>query len=265
MAWTAEWVKVCSVENCGKSVRCKGLCSLHYARMYVQGRTHRIKQSREGFCSVDACEEPIKGLRFCNKHYQLFKRNGKPEKVIRERVKHPYYHLWFERKQNDDLCREWLDFSEFVKGIGEKPEGNFFLTKPHHEYQYSPANFEWIEQLAIKFDETNKEFWARKWKDARVRNPDIEYERNLQRSFGISLDQYLEKFKNQNSVCAICNEPETSRGKGGTLRRLAVDHCHTENKIRELLCGRCNKILGAVNDSIELLEKMKQYLIKHKD
>jgi hypothetical protein len=39
----------------------------------------------------------------------------------------------------------------------------------------------------------------------------------------------------QNGVCAICKQSDDIN--------LAVDHCHTTNKIRGLLCVKCNKAL----------------------
>jgi hypothetical protein len=42
-----------------------------------------------------------------------------------------------------------------------------------------------------------------------------------------------------------------------------VDHCHKTNKRRGLLCHKCNVGLGMVQDSVEHLEKLIAYLIKH--
>lgn len=266
MAWTTDFPKpICTVENCNEPVRSKGLCRIHYQRMYVQGRTERVKHSREGVCLVEDCGLPIKGVGYCNKHYQLFKRNGSPQKLVKTAREHPLYVVWFEKLQNKRLCEEWQSFKVFCDGVGERPEGNFVLNRPNKTKPYGSDNFEWYEQLKKEEDEGNKEWWARKWKDARVRNPDVEYHRNLQRSFGIGLDEYLDKFNNQNGVCAICSNPETTVGQGKTLRRLAVDHNHKTGKIRELLCFRCNATLGKIDEDLELLEKIKKYLLKHKE
>lgn len=216
-------------------------------------------------CAVIDCGLPIKGHGYCNRHYQLFRRHGKPEKLVKTARTHPLYIPWFERRQNKILCEAWLDFKTFVQDVGERPEGHFILVRLDKDQPYGPNNFEWREHLKKKEDEPDKDWWARKWKDARARNPDVEYHRNLQRSFGISLDDYLQKFQNQNGVCAICKKAETSHGQAKTLRRLAVDHNHLTGEIRELLCNRCNTTLGRINEDLDLLEEMKNYLIKHKE
>jgi hypothetical protein len=47
---------------------------------------------------------------------------------------------------------------------------------------------------------------------------------------------YEEQLKKQNGRCAICDLP----AERSTYERLHVDHDHDTNKLRGLLCGRCN-------------------------
>lgn len=74
---------------------------------------------------------------------------------------------------------------------------------------------------------------------------------HLKHYFNMSFEEYSTMFKKQNGCCAICSRPDES---------LAVDHCHSTNKIRKLLCRNCNLSLGFCNDNIEILEKMILYL-----
>lgn len=93
------------------------------------------------------------------------------------------------------------------------------------------------------------------------RNPNNCKNGYLKRNYNITLDDYLNLLLNQNSVCKICKKEETSKNnKKGKIKDLAVDHCHKSGKIRGLLCTRCNTTLGRVEDSIELLENMINYL-----
>lgn len=78
--------------------------------------------------------------------------------------------------------------------------------------------------------------------------------------YGITLEDYKELFKNQNGLCAICSKPERTLSKDGTLKRLALDHCHTTKRVRKLLCDNCNKGLGAFYDKPELLRLAAEYL-----
>lgn len=70
--------------------------------------------------------------------------------------------------------------------------------------------------------------------------------------YGITTEQYTTILEKQKNVCAIC--------KKGSWRNLAVDHCHKTNKVRGLLCHKCNALLGYANDSVVILESAKKYL-----
>lgn len=43
---------------------------------------------------------------------------------------------------------------------------------------------------------------------------------------------------------------------------LCIDHCHTTNKIRGLLCSNCNTALGLLNESPEKMNGLLDYLDK---
>jgi Recombination endonuclease VII len=80
--------------------------------------------------------------------------------------------------------------------------------------------------------------------------------------YGISLVEYEELLEQQSFVCAICKQQERHRNKDCGVSNLAVDHCHKSNKIRGLLCNRCNRGLGLLGDSEEILSEALNYLRK---
>jgi hypothetical protein len=80
---------------------------------------------------------------------------------------------------------------------------------------------------------------------------------NLWRNYKITLEQYDELFQAQQGVCAICYRPEDPR------YTLAVDHDHDTEKVRSLLCRKCNTGIGALGDSPQLLHAAADYLIRH--
>ena len=81
--------------------------------------------------------------------------------------------------------------------------------------------------------------------------------------WNITVEQYDEMLKKQNSVCAICKKPELSTRGRAKSQSLAVDHCHETGKIRELLCMDCNQTLGRFNDDPSWFIAASEYLIKH--
>lgn len=60
---------------------------------------------------------------------------------------------------------------------------------------------------------------------------------NLRTRYSLSLAEYEKMVVDQNGLCAIClGEPKK--------QRLAVDHDHTDGRVRGLLCATCNSLLG---------------------
>ena len=78
-------------------------------------------------------------------------------------------------------------------------------------------------------------------------------------SSDITEDDYNNMLKSQNYCCAICGT-DTPTGK---WKVFAVDHDHTTGKVRSLLCNECNRGIGLLKDSPDLLMKAATYLISH--
>ncbi len=69
------------------------------------------------------------------------------------------------------------------------------------------------------------------------------------RKFKLTEDQYNDLMKHEN--CQICNVELTKK---------CIDHCHTTNKVRGVLCNNCNTALGLVGDNAQILQSMVEYL-----
>jgi len=82
---------------------------------------------------------------------------------------------------------------------------------------------------------------------------------DLKRQYGIDLNEYELMFSNQKGCCAIC-ETHISKINHKHKKNLCVDHNHETNKIRGLLCDKCNRGLGLFCDDENLLLKAVKYL-----
>jgi len=96
--------------------------------------------------------------------------------------------------------------------------------------------------------------------DSRIRNKKhrdkIGYEGRkdyyLKWMFNITLEDYNTMLEQQDNKCCIC--------KINYSKTYHVDHCHTTNKVRGLLCDQCNKGLGHFKDNIDYLQSAIKYL-----
>jgi len=62
----------------------------------------------------------------------------------------------------------------------------------------------------------------------------------------------------QGHACVVCRRDFTHE------RRFVVDHCHTTNSIRALLCQGYNIAIGQLQDSPKLLRKAAAYIERHR-
>lgn len=97
-----------------------------------------------------------------------------------------------------------------------------------------------------------------------VKTVETRFNNYLKRMYGITKEQYDQMHAEQNGVCAICREPETRKSpKSSTILNLLVDHNHSTDKVRQLICHRCNTALGLFQDSSLLCRAAANYLEKH--
>lgn len=68
--------------------------------------------------------------------------------------------------------------------------------------------------------------------------------------YKISESDLLTLISNQKDLCAICKKKT----------KLVVDHDHKTDRVRGLLCTRCNLVLGQCGDDPQLLTELVKYL-----
>jgi Recombination endonuclease VII len=90
--------------------------------------------------------------------------------------------------------------------------------------------------------------------------PDIKIKRTeyavwyaINKKYKVTKEQWFTMYKEQQGKCGMC-----AANKPPIPRQLVVDHCHTSNRVRKLLCQRCNHAMGVV-DNTELLEQALRY------
>lgn len=70
------------------------------------------------------------------------------------------------------------------------------------------------------------------------------------RRYGLNQDAVDAIIMEQNGLCAICQ-----------LRKpIAIDHCHTINKVRGILCNACNSALGVFKEDLKIFQRAIEYL-----
>lgn len=73
---------------------------------------------------------------------------------------------------------------------------------------------------------------------------------------GILSGDFERMVAKQESKCAICEKHTDT---------LVIDHCHISNRIRNLLCRRCNGMLGMADESKLILQRAIEYIDSWED
>lgn len=146
-----------------------------------------------------------------------------------------------------------------------KTVGEFFKrTPPRKGFQSSCKKCRTNRQLALRQDPE----WRRRANeislDYRRRNKEKvkvwDKKSQLRMKYGMTLNELNERLHRQNHRCMICREafqPKKSKSA-------CVDHNHTTKQVRDILCSRCNSIIGYAEENPEILQSAIDYLQKWK-
>lgn len=93
-------------------------------------------------------------------------------------------------------------------------------------------------------------------REVRITNPELFRARERKRRYGLAITGYDEMLVAQKGRCKLCGSTDPGR------QVFLVDHDHSTDKIRGLLCSKCNSGLGLFNDNPELLALAAKYIRK---
>lgn len=148
-------------------------------------------------------------------------------------------------------CKQESLLQQFVKDKRYKDGYGSWCKSCRRSYQNK-----WQREWRKYNPERAKEI-ARK---CREKSPDSYRKHRFLSLYGITIDEYNSIFLKQEGVCAICGEIETQKNQYKT-KSLSVDHDHKTNEVRGLLCSRCNRLLGKIENNLELVNKCLKYLL----
>ena len=132
-----------------------------------------------------------------------------------------------------------------VKDINEFPKHRW--TRDGYRYQCKECKNQENRQYEKNYPEKHKKA------SINLRN------RKRNKKLGITQDFVDNLFLIQKGCCAICGMHNSNLKK----QSLGIDHDHATNKVRGLLCSKCNLLLGNANDNIYILDKAIKYLINN--
>jgi hypothetical protein len=152
-------------------------------------------------------------------------------------------------RQQCARCKEWKDLNEFYRHKKTKSGRN-----SHCKLCENKRNVAFRE--TSRFKEWNAEYTQSE--HCKLIRHRLHRKHDLRKKWKMTEAEYDHKLQEQGGVCAICGGQEIKKGW-----HMSIDHDHATGKIRDILCSRCNVILGQARDSVPFLEKCIEYLKKH--
>lgn len=157
-------------------------------------------------------------------------------------------------------ARRRAEFIGPTKSVMEKQCNKCKVVKSIKEFYKDTGIADGHATICKKCKSENVASWREAHRDqynATMRNYNHNnYQRLRLNRYKLTPEEHANMLAAQKGLCAICENPP--KGK----RPLAVDHRHSDGKVRGLLCYGCNRALHVL-ESLDLLERAKAYLRKY--
>jgi hypothetical protein len=131
-------------------------------------------------------------------------------------------------------------------------------------YQQTEAYKKNRRMYITQYRKKNKEKIAAQVSEHYYKNKKHKMSIYRQRVYNITPEEYDTMLEEQNHKCKICsikfNDNYNLETKTDYLHAQQLDHCHTTNKVRGILCPSCNIGLGHFKDSPENITNAINYL-----
>lgn len=222
----------CQVFGCSSPHLAKGYCSHHYHSVKKYGAVDAMpRQVKVTHCIVDYCSTAPRASGYCARHYNSFKQYGSPVYVDADVSLHTYL-------PGHRVCTSCLE-SKHESEFGAPPSVGKPLTKC--KSCTSDTNTSWRRERMTPESKSKAKRTSSRYRAIK--------------NYGESSIHVWERMQS-GEPCEACGEVKT---------RMAIDHCHDSNKVRGLLCSNCNTALGLLNEDVERMKALIQYIESHQE
>jgi hypothetical protein len=128
---------------------------------------------------------------------------------------------------------------------------------------YRETHKEEVVARCKAYRDAHKKEIALYMKNDYLKNREKHIDRSRKTRYGMSRISFDLLLKEQGGVCSICKTSPWLSCKDGR-KGPCVDHDHNTREVRGILCKKCNTTLGLMNDSLETIKAMENYIAKNK-
>ena len=146
----------------------------------------------------------------------------------------------YRAKHKEERAQKDKEYREHMKAVGKVKEWN--------EAKQARAKEKYAKDE--EFRKRRQEDHTR-WQESHPEN--TRYSRKVRKDYGLTVEDVGKMKTEQDNKCAVCQESI----------ELVVDHCHTTNMVRAMLCHSCNIGLGMFKDDPTRMVAAAHYIMAH--
>jgi len=158
-------------------------------------------------------------------------------------------------KNIDDVCRTYTKKCKSCDKL--KPLTDFYNIKKEQRCKLC------VKEVRKQHYNKNKEVIIARVAEYRKHNPEKIRDTKLKQAYGVGTDYFKAKLKEQSNVCAGCGQNRKVRWRDKEVE-MALDHDHLTKDPRGVLCIKCNRGLGLLEENIQTMLNLIDYLNKYK-
>jgi len=160
-------------------------------------------------------------------------------------------------------CKQELNESMFTKETASKDglRSQCRLCNSKYKKKYREENPDRVKEVKTRSYLKNRDSILQRNRESVVKKERRRL--SLLSSYGLNKEMYDSLREQQKYKCLICDthEQDVKKGSSGSQETaLHVDHCHSTNKVRGLLCTNCNTLIGKAKDNVLILHSAIKYL-----
>lgn len=165
-----------------------------------------------------------------------------------------------QRKRLQEIKSNPEKYKEFREKHNKRSRERYVLNREKESARKRKKYYELKQENPPYYTDLKKKACERAKSNYQKKKKHNYFEYQIIKKYGLTEKMYNDMLFKQEYKCSLCLKTFNILNR----KEINVDHDHITGKVRDLLCCRCNLVLGLAKDDKEYLKLCINYLEKHK-